>query len=109
MTDSKFDYEPLPPNIFVRKSSADAYRYIGLKRTAIEDAIAGGLLEPAVPLNPDGRAQGWWGHQINAYHAKVREKQKEWTKSRRAIAARETERLAQAIEQKSRKPGKARR
>jgi hypothetical protein len=103
MTETKLEYEPLPANVFIRKSSPDAYRYLGLKRTAVEDAIKDGLLEAAVPLNPDGRAQGWWGYMINSYHAKVRAMQAEWTRQRRGIAERETERLAQAAEAKQKK------
>jgi len=80
------NYSPLDPNVLVRRGSDDEWRYLGLKRTAVQEAIDDGLLEPPHPLNEDGRAQAWFGFQVNRYHEKIRELRPQWEARRKTIA-----------------------
>jgi hypothetical protein len=54
------------PSWFYRKSDAETHRIIGLKLTAIDDAIDAGLLPP--PASAVGlRGCGWQGFQLIEY------------------------------------------
>jgi hypothetical protein len=86
-TAAAFEYQPLPPNQFVRTGSDEEWKYIGLRRTQIEEAIKAGLLEPPLPLNENGRAQGWFGFQLNRYHAAILANTGAWRQRRREVAA----------------------
>src|SRR5262245_59190787 len=56
----------LDPNALYRKYSPEAQRAIGLKETAMNDAIARGDIDPPVPVTENGRAVGWYGYQLIA-------------------------------------------
>jgi hypothetical protein len=85
-TEAKTDYEPLPPNVIVRQGSPEERQYLGIGRTKRDEEIANGNLERPFPLDAGGRAQGWFGHQINAYHARIRANRDAWQAERRRIA-----------------------
>jgi hypothetical protein len=55
------------PHFFYRKSDAETRRIIGLKATAMEEAIERGELPPPAFVTPSGRATGWQGQQLIDY------------------------------------------
>jgi predicted DNA-binding transcriptional regulator AlpA len=61
----------LRPNEIVRKK--DGFKYFGLKRTALDDAIKNNLIPKPFPLTKDGRAVGWTGQQILDHQRKLLE------------------------------------
>jgi hypothetical protein len=52
---------------FYRKSDPQTRAIIGLKSTAIEEAIAKGELPAPAFVTPSGRAVGWQGSQLIGY------------------------------------------
>jgi hypothetical protein len=109
MTDDKTEYEPLPANLVIRQGSEDERKYLGFGRTKRDKEIKDGNLEKPFPLDESGRAQIWYGYQLNRYHQKVRENRDQWMRQRQEIAARETARLTQAAEEKQKATIKTRR
>jgi hypothetical protein len=89
-TEPKTEYEPLPPNVIVRQGSPEERQYLGIGRTKRDEEIAAGHLEKPFPLDAGGRAQGWFGHQINAYHARIRANRDAWEAERKRIAKEQT-------------------
>jgi predicted DNA-binding transcriptional regulator AlpA len=67
---------PLEPNQVVRKK--DAFKYFGLKPTAIDEGIANGSIPRPFALSP--KARGWFGWQIIEYQQKLIEAAKSSTK-----------------------------
>lgn len=52
------------PDFIYRKTDPETRKIIGLKPTAIDDAIRDGTLPQPVPLTADGKAKGWIGTQL---------------------------------------------
>src|SRR5262249_48462981 len=52
------------PEFVYRKSDPETRRILGLKPTAIDDAIARGDIDPPAPLTATGKAMGWYGFQL---------------------------------------------
>jgi predicted DNA-binding transcriptional regulator AlpA len=52
------------PGQIYRRSDKTTQKIIGLKNTAIEDAIARGELPKPVKLTDSGNATGWLGQQL---------------------------------------------
>jgi predicted DNA-binding transcriptional regulator AlpA len=58
---------PLEPNMIVRKK--DAYKYFGLKPTAIDEGIKVGRIPK--PMRITGGAVGWLGSQIMEWQQRL--------------------------------------
>jgi predicted DNA-binding transcriptional regulator AlpA len=78
--------KPLPDNVIVRRK--DGELYFGWKKTALDSKIASGEIPKPFPLSADGRACGWFGWQVNEYHAKIRANAEQWEETRAAKRAR---------------------
>ena len=50
--------------------ASEGPKYFGLKRTALDDAIKRGEIEPPMWLTDSGRARGWLGSVIIKHHQK---------------------------------------
>jgi predicted DNA-binding transcriptional regulator AlpA len=52
------------PEFVYRKTDPETLRILGLRSTAIDDAIARGDIPPPAPLTASGRSVGWYGFTL---------------------------------------------
>ena len=97
--DNKVEFG-IEPNKIYRKTHPETRKILGLKPTAIDDAIADGTLPEPWPLTSHGKATGWLGEQLIEVQRNRLAAAEQRTTQRAAQAA---QRAAQAAGHKKKK------